>query len=54
MGKSTLVNSLAGSKLVLEESRNTASIAEQRHRDRQFGKTIKAHLELKRQRETAR
>lgn len=38
-------------KLVLEESRNTASIAEQRHRDRQFGKTIKAHLELKRQRE---
>lgn len=41
-------------KLVLEESRNTASIAEQRHRDRQFGKTIKAHLELKRQRETAR
>ena len=34
-------------KLVLEESRNTASIAEQRHRDRQFGKTIKAHLELK-------
>ncbi len=41
-------------KLVLEESRNTASIAEQRHRDRQFGKTIKAHLELKRQRETGR
>ncbi len=41
-------------KLVLEESRNTASIAERRHRDRQFGKTIKAHLELKRQRETGR
>ncbi len=41
-------------KLVLEESRNSASIAEQRHRDRQFGKTIKAHLELKRQRETGR
>jgi ribosome biogenesis GTPase len=37
-------------KLIVEESRNTASIAEQRHRDRQFGKTIKAHLELKRER----
>jgi len=41
-------------KLVLEESRNSASIAEQRHRERQFGKTIKAHIELKRQRETGR
>ncbi|NOX70593.1 MAG: ribosome small subunit-dependent GTPase A [Gammaproteobacteria bacterium] len=41
-------------KLVLEESRNTASIAEQRQRDRQFGKSIKAHLDLKRQRDTAR
>lgn len=37
-------------KLVVEETRNTASIAEQRHRDREFGKTIKAHLELKRER----
>jgi ribosome biogenesis GTPase len=37
-------------KLIVEESRNTASIAEQRQRDRQFGKTIKAHLELKRER----
>jgi len=35
-------------KLVREEARNTSSLAEQRHRDRQFGKTIKQHLELKR------
>ena len=41
-------------KLVREESRNTASIAEQRNRDRQFGKTIKAHLELKQQGKTVR
>lgn len=36
-------------KLVREETRNTASLADQRHLDRQFGKTIKQHLELKRQ-----
>lgn len=36
-------------KLVREETRNTASLADQRHQDRQFGKTIKQYLELKRQ-----
>jgi ribosome biogenesis GTPase len=41
-------------KLAREESRNTASIAEQRNRDRQFGKSIKEHLDLKRKRGTER
>lgn len=35
-------------KLLREEARNTSSLAELRHRDRQFGKTIKQHVELKR------
>ena len=39
-------------KLLIEDARNSASIAELRHRDKQFGKTIKAHLALKRTRET--
>jgi ribosome biogenesis GTPase len=36
-------------KLLREETRNTASIAEQRHRDRQFAKIVKEHVDLKRQ-----
>jgi len=35
-------------KLVKEESRNTASLADQRNRGRQLSKTIKQHMELKR------
>ncbi len=34
-------------KLILEEARNTASLAKQRSQDRQFSKTIKQHLTLK-------
>ena len=41
-------------KLVQEEARNTASIAEQRYKDRQLGKTIKEHIELKRKSEKQR
>lgn len=34
-------------KLAREEVRNTSTLAEQRHRDRQFGKMVKQHVELK-------
>jgi len=36
-------------KLLREESRHTASLAERRHQDRQLSKVIKQHVELKRQ-----
>jgi ribosome biogenesis GTPase len=36
-------------KLILEESRNTASLAQQRSHGRQFSKTIKKHLALKKE-----
>lgn len=39
-------------KLLREEARNTSSLTEQRHRDRRLAKTIKQHVNLKRQRET--
>lgn len=35
-------------KLIREEARNTASLVERRHQDKQFGKVIKQVLELKR------
>ncbi|MFT5113779.1 MAG: ribosome biogenesis GTPase [Parasphingorhabdus sp.] len=34
-------------KLILEEARNTASLAKQRSQGRQFGKSVKQHLALK-------
>ena len=39
-------------KLVREEARNSASLAERHHQDRQLGKHIKQHLEMKRRRDT--
>lgn len=53
-GKNNLTITPAGNyrKLLIEDARNSASVAELRHRDKQFGKTIKAHLALKRTRET--
>lgn len=37
-------------KLIQEEVRNTASLAENRNRDRQFGKAVKESVNLKRER----
>lgn len=34
-------------KLLREESRHTASLAEQRHRERQFGKVVRQHIDFK-------
>ncbi|UTW58828.1 ribosome small subunit-dependent GTPase A [Kordiimonas sp. SCSIO 12603] len=34
-------------KLILEEARNTSSLSEQRHRDRQFSKMVRRHVKAK-------